>query len=217
LTYCRVMGLFLKGKTRDQVFSEIYNRNKWGGDESKSGRGSNKDITCLLVDQLGQTMAHYNIKSMVDAPCGDFNWMSQMRYHLDSYIGIDIVPQLIDGNNTKYANDARKFICADIVDTPLPTAHLIFCRDMLVHLTIKDIKKVLNNFKLSGSQYLLVTTFPKIKHNVLSFTGSWRPLNMEKPPFEFPSPLEMLSDYKADDRSIIGDKKMGLWRIADLP
>jgi hypothetical protein len=217
LVYCRIMGLLEKGKTREEIFSSIYNRNTWKGVESKSGIGSSKDITRSLLHQLEHTMMHYNIRTMIDAPCGDFNWMSEMRYRLDSYIGIDIVPQLIENNNANYGNEVRKFICADIVGTPVPTAQLILCRDGLVHLRLKDAKRALNNFKLSGNQYLLVTTFPKLKRNAMSFSGSWRPLNMEKSPFGFPKPLEMLLDCKGDDRSIVGDKKLGLWRIADLP
>jgi hypothetical protein len=68
----------------------------------------------------------------------------------------------------------------------LPTADLGLCRDCLNHISFAEAEQVINNFKRSGVKYMLVTTFTKTSINTEINNQTWRPLNLELPPFNFP-------------------------------
>jgi hypothetical protein len=109
----------------------------------------------------------------------------------------------------------RCFVNLDLVQSALPEADLVLCRDCLVHLCFADVFAALRNMKRSGSAYLLTTTFPQKAQNKDIPDGRWRPLNLEKPPFNLSPPLILFNE-----RNYLGtryyDKSLGLWRIADL-
>ncbi len=72
------------------------------------------------------------------------------------YVGCDIVPGLIQQHKINYPQ--FEFYNLDFVNDSLPVCDLIFCRDAMQHLPIKDIKKALVNFSNSGAKFLLTTT-----------------------------------------------------------
>ena len=76
----------------DERFSYIYEKNHWQSRESRSGEGSEIAYTENLRNKLTEIIEYYGIQNVVDAPCGDYNWMKKLRKtsHF-SYIGIDIV------------------------------------------------------------------------------------------------------------------------------
>jgi hypothetical protein len=77
------------------VFDSIIERKAGGSDESVSGHGSTVAATAILRRRLADTFAQLQIRSLVDAPCGDMNWMRHLDYRLDQYIGVDLVPRII--------------------------------------------------------------------------------------------------------------------------
>jgi len=115
--------------------------------------------TSEIRQRLPILLSDLGARSLLDAPCDDFNWMQKVRLGLDEYIGVDIIPQLIAHNRERFANAGRKFVCIDIAGEALPQVDVIFCRDCLVYLPYVDIFRVLRNFKCSKSTYLLATTF----------------------------------------------------------
>lgn len=60
-----------------EVFTEIYNNN-WKSLESISGRGSEISHTSSLIKDLENLLNRPNISSVLDIPCGDFNWMRKV-------------------------------------------------------------------------------------------------------------------------------------------
>jgi hypothetical protein len=156
------------------------------------------------------------VRSMLDAPCGDFFWMRETALTLDRYIGADIVPDIIAANLAQYASERNRFIVADLIEDALPQADLVFCRDCLVHLPYADIWLALRNFRRSGATWLLTTTFTGPRENVDIACGDWRPLNFERAPFQFPQPFEVFAEECDEDAGIFADKSLGLWRLADL-
>ena len=86
-----------------------------------------------------------------------------------------------------------------------------------MHLNFADVKKVLNNFKRSGSRYLLTTTFPG--HNVnrdLVGKDIWRTLNLQVAPFNLPAPLRLINEMCSEGNGAYVDKSLGLWRLSDI-
>src|SRR5215470_10844794 len=62
-----------------ETFSAIYQNNSWRNSESVSGRGSTLARTSVLREALPILLKELNCQCLLDAPCGDFNWMRQVR------------------------------------------------------------------------------------------------------------------------------------------
>lgn len=207
----------LAGRQPDQVFESIYKNNTWGDAESASGKGSNLEQTQTVRIELPKLLAQFEIKSMLDLPCGDYYWMNHTELGSVSYIGADIVGRMIDKNNQTYQQDNVRFEVLNIIEDRLPTVDLLFCRDCLVHLSEENVFKAIDNIRQSGISYLLTTTFPDTLENTDILTGQWRRINLQVPPYSFPQPLaKILENYPGADESF-ADKTLALWRIADFP
>jgi hypothetical protein len=206
-----------KSASLEQKFTDIYLNNSWGDPESVSGPGSGLERTLSFRDKIPDLLQEIGARSLLDAPCGDFNWMKEVKLDLKRYIGIDIVPALIRTNIEKYGGRGRTFYHCDLIQTPLPKVDVIFCRDCLVHFSINDIKRAISNFKKSGSLYLLTNSFVNLEINSDIATGDWRQINLEKPPFNFPKPLKMIDEHCTHTNGIYRDKQLALWELATLP
>jgi len=175
--------LLLTSKKREAIFRRIAETNYWGDTESKSGAGSNIQTTQILIPAIQKIIQDFDIKTILDAPCGDFNWMKHVVDERVSYHGVDIVSSLILENKKKYNNTNVKFSKLDLVSDSFARYDLVICRDCFVHFSIADIKKALNNIVASETKYLLTTTFPNVNENIDIFTGKWRAINLEITPF----------------------------------
>jgi hypothetical protein len=195
--------------------------------ESRSGTGSNLAQTAALRAALPALVAELGIRSFLDVPCGDFFWMAEVDLGVETYLGGDIVPALIDRNRARFARPGREFRTLDLTRDRLPAADLVFSRDCLVHLRDEDIRRALAAIKESGSTYLAMTTFPDHDHNAAEIEiGAWRPLNFRLAPFLLPPPLRLIDERcteveTAADGAVpagdsYADKSVGLWRVADL-
>jgi hypothetical protein len=211
---CR--ALFHRSKSMESTFFQIYERRAWGDGESVSGLGSDLDQTAAVREALPALLKQIGARTMVDAPCGDFHWMKEVKLELDRYIGIDIVPDLIDRNRQQYADEVREFRTQNITKEPVPNVDVIFCRDCLVHLSYSDIANAITNFKKSDCTYLLTTTFVGPRKNRDIVTGDWRPLNLQRPPWNFPDPVTLIDEHCTQSRGRYRDKALGLWRLSDL-
>lgn len=210
-----LMLLSFRGKTRKEVFNDIYYRNRWGDRESISGRGSNLRQTLVIIKKIPVLLDKFHVTTMLDAPCGDFNWLKEAQLNLERYIGCDIVADLITDNQRRYGNEVRDFINLDLATDVLPQVDLIFCRDCLVHLSFKDALAVIKNFKKSNSKYLLTTTYPGILKNPDIVTGDWRAIDLQLPPYNFPDMLEII-DEETTERQDYKQKSLGLWKLSDI-
>jgi hypothetical protein len=189
---------------RRAVFEQIYTANLWGDSESRSGTGSGLAATERIRAGILSTIEHFAIRSIVDAPCGDFYWLSKLdlAQSLDWYLGLDIVPQLIAQNKQTWAQKGISFELADLTKRVPPRADLIVCRHLLIHLPFEDCFHVLRNFQRSGSRYLMITNQPHIERNdEILFTGSFRPVNLCLAPFNFPQPVWSVDDSQGTERA----------------
>jgi hypothetical protein len=198
-----------------QIFGEIFKRNIWRGDESRSGQGSDMIQTEIIRRTLPELVCQFGVKTMLDVPCGDFNWMKTVDLDLN-YIGGDIVPDLVDDNSRRYQSRTRCFRILDACSDELPSVDLVLCRDMLVHLSFADAMRALTNMRRSGSKYLLTTTFTERRSNNDVQTGQWRPLNLGLPPFNFPAPLMIIKEGCTEWNGAWADKCLGLWLLTDI-
>jgi len=204
-------------KSPKDVFTEIYNSNYWKSSESISGTGSVASQTKSLIKDLDQLFIDMKITSVLDIPCGDFNWMKKVNYSKINYIGADIVEELIKVNTEKNKdNDNLKFKVLNLINDPLPKSDMIFSRDCLVHLSYEDIFKAITNIKASGCKYLLTTTFTDWHLNFDIATGEWRKINLQDSPFNFPKPILIINENSTEDNGDNKDKSMALWEISKI-
>lgn len=200
----------------DAVFSEIFEKRTWGDDESVSGPGSTLARTATLRDEIALLLEGLGAKTLLDAGCGDFNWLKETRLGGIRYFGIDVVPKLIARNQQAFGNDTCTFLDLDMTTDLLPPADVLLCRDALVHFSLADIRNAIQNFKRSKATYLLATTFAELGENTEIVTGSWRPINLQIAPFSFPEPLQVIDEKCEHSGGIYRDKRLSLWRLTDI-
>ena len=194
------------------VFTEHYRKNGWGCGESVSGEGSTVEQTACVRQVLPKIVKDFEIRSMLDIPCGDFNWMRILDLPV-KYIGADIVERIVTTNQQRYSTPLRSFLRLDLTCDKLPLVDLILCRDCLFHFSFAHASKALVNIKRCGARFLLTTTNTRLQQNRDIVTGEWRRLNLQLPPFSLPRPL-MLIDEKCPNPAS-QDKHLGLWRIGN--
>jgi hypothetical protein len=192
------------------VFSEIYHTNTWQETETVSGRGSTLARTKIIMSQLPVLLQELRVQTLLDAACGDFNWMRYTDLGAVGYIGVDVVPDLICRNRRLYETQHRAFAVLDITKDLLPPADAILCRDCLIHLSFTRIHAAILNFKRTGATHLLCTTHDSLKENSDCPDGGWRSVNLQLPPFSFPPPLKLI----VEDQEL--RKCLGVWRLGDL-
>ena len=139
------MGMLNNMSDLKETFSQIYNNWGFGGTESRSGPGSSLAETEDIRKKIRNLVTQFQIKTVVDLPCGDFNWMKEIVYGFEKYTGGDIVPEVIV-DNQKYANQIINFIEFDLAgDREIPEADLLIVRDVIGHLPLEHGKKVIEN------------------------------------------------------------------------
>ena len=195
-------------------FAAIYQNRVWlNGAESGtlSGLGSEIARTHNIREQLPRLLAEMGTETLVDVGCGDFNWMKEIQLPC-AYIGVDVVPEVIEANKAKYESDSRKFYLLDATSQPVPQGDTVLCREILIHLSFADTARVIENIRRSGAVFFMASneTGATYNHDILS--GGHRPLNLLVAPFFFPPP-----NFTIAEASQGSDRWLSVWRTADLP
>ena len=220
-------------KQNEKLFTQMYDGTlNWGSDETASGPGSTLSATAHIRSNLEFLLKNLQIKTVCDLACGDFNFMKEIDFGEVKYIGCDIVKPLIEMNREKYANQYREFLHIDIIDGTCPEADLVFCKDLIIHISNNSVKRIINNIKTTKAEYFMSTTafLPKVimpggkigtveipetnvdlplntKHGYLK--GD-RVVNLFLPPFSFPSPLFLVGSAEHF-------QMMAVWKTKDIP
>lgn len=210
------MAFMGDGPGAQQVFARIYEENRWNCDESASGKGSTLKSTGLLRRRLSSLLSDLDIRTLVDAPCGDLNWMRHLDYTFSTYIGVDIVPELVQRLRNDIVTPNWRFEVGDISSDVLPTADAVLCRDCLGHLPYEPALRAVENWKRAGFTYVITTTFPG-ETNREGILGRWRRINMQAAPFNFPVPVALIEERLPKPDRAEPVKSLGCWRITEIP
>lgn len=197
----------------EAVFSSIHEQNFWEASESRSGPGSTLLETAALRAALPRVFEELGIRTLLDAPCGDFNWMSRVALDLDLYIGADIVRTVVEENRRRFETPRRSFRHLDLLKDPLPRTDAVLCRDCLVHFGDRDVWKAILNFKRSGATWLITTTYPDRGASANIIMGEWQPLNLEAAPFFLPAPEQLIDEQRREADGTRSHKSLGVWRL----
>jgi hypothetical protein len=193
-----------------EKFTEIYENNLWCSPESVSGGGSEMQNTKVIRKELPVLIQKFNIKSILDLPCGDYNWIKSVDLCGASYIGADIVEPLVEKNKELY--NQIDFRLLDLTKDILPKVDLIFVRDCLGHLSNDNVLLALKNCKESGSKYLLATSFTKWDFNPDIEDGGWKCINLMISPFNL-NPIYLINEDCQEGFPHYNDKCMILFQL----
>jgi hypothetical protein len=142
-----------------EAFAQTYRNKLWGGIEGNeffSGFGSRDKFAGPYIDWLTAFIVEHGINNIVDLGCGDFHIGEQICSALSvNFVGVDIVPELIEFNQSSYGSETISFKCADIIEDELPVGDICLLRQVLQHLSNSQISRVLANCR--KFPYLIVT------------------------------------------------------------
>ena len=194
------------------VFDSIYKSNHWNKskqfdkkNQSFSGPGSipNSNQTNNLIFELEKFFKKNNVKKILDAPCGDCAWIEKIFKSDINYVGIDIVKELIIKNSIRFNSYQNiKFYCEDLTEyNEFNHYDFILLRDFFIHLPLENIKKILNNLKVSNCKFFAFNNYESIKKNKEILMGQHRKINILIEPFNFKKPDFKIHEIKNDDLS----------------
>ena len=159
------------------------------------------------------------------------------KKHIQKYIGIDIVEELIQENKEKYSNDSNdnsndesnnnlienlEFNVGDITKIDLSNYNedLVLCKEVLIHLSYQDSFNFFKNLKKSKCKYLLTTYFGDVSNKNID-RGEVYNINLLGYPFNFPKPTYLIDErgtlQRFDNSKRNIPQYMGLWEIKDIP
>lgn len=195
------------------VFQKIYQNHVWQG-LSKSGPGSDPHKSMPYLQALQRLIndSNLNIRTIIDLGCGDWSLSSRIKWEVDSYIGVEIVPELVNHLNQNFSANHISFLCADFIEDKLPTADLLIIKDALQHLPNNSILKFLNQV-LPKYRLALITNVGIFNSNIQ--TGDWRPIRLLEDPFSLKAKELLFYDLRIARRTI-DRKQVLLWINEDF-
>ena len=145
--------------SRDAM-AQIYERNLWGEDQQSgfySGIGSHHpELVEPYVNAVSTFLNSFDSPLVVcDLGCGDFNIGKELVKYSKRYIAVDIVEELIEHNRQTFKEENVEFHCLDIAMDNLPNCDCALLRQVLQHLSNREIERVVRN--LNDYQYLILT------------------------------------------------------------
>lgn len=170
--------------------------------ETRCGRGSTLAATEEIRAELPALLNELGVKFLVDAPCGDFNWLSSVDLSGICYTGCDD-----DMENLEIAwrrpNNCRssEFILMDIVQCAPPPADMVLCREFLQHIPNEDVATFISSL---DCKWLLATNYENEVNGDIFRSADFREINLTKPPFSLPRPVRVLRD---------AEKTLALWSL----
>lgn len=149
-------------RTNADIFSEVYEKKLWvenpnNQEDFYSGSGSYGDIASEYISCVNNFIKDNNITTITDIGCGDFKIGSQIASGNPNlkYTACDVVPSLIERNKKKFSNSNVEFKVIDGSKDPLPLSQLLTIRQVLQHLSNKDISAILE--KTKGFPYVIIS------------------------------------------------------------
>jgi SAM-dependent methyltransferase len=169
-----------------EEFSAIYRNNAWG---YGSGVGSLPDNNAEYMELVQSFLEKERVQSVVDFGCGDWQFSRFMDWKGATYVGFDLVPDLIEANRKAFGRPGVSFEVFRSLDD-IPAADLLLCKDVFQHLPNDTVREYLAAFKRKA-RFLLITNDdqPEDGMNSNIRAGQWRPVRLDYPPFAEHAPI----------------------------
>ncbi|AWH74375.1 SAM-dependent methyltransferase [Dokdonia sp. Dokd-P16] len=142
-----------------KAMEQVYDLKLWGAGVSAfySGEGSHHpEIVVPYVEAVTAFLSSFEEPLVVcDLGCGDFNIGRKLISYTERYTGVDIVEDLIAHNEANFKNEGLSFKCLDIAAEELPIGDCVILRQVLQHLSNREIASVVD--KLTSFKYVILT------------------------------------------------------------
>lgn len=161
---------------RARTFRNVYRTNSWGHDGSEfySGVGSRGEMADSYVKEIVPFLTQMKQENggklaVVDIGCGDFHVGRNLVNSVPgiTYVGCDIVDDLINAHTKKFSRSTVSFTRLDIVCEEPPQGDVYLIRQVLQHLSNDEIGRALSN--LRGKIIIVTESHPVVR------TGSPNP------------------------------------------
>lgn len=173
----------------ENKFDRIYREQTWSGNDDAvplSGPGSKVESSLPVIEFINRAVEQEKIESVLDLGCGDLTYISTVEHITSgavSYTGIDISNFILRENSEKYPwfnGDSM-----DITEPRIFEADLIIIKDLLFHLTNKQIEALFENLTNSRFKYCLVTTMKNMsnRRRILDPKHNYADVNIRIFPF----------------------------------
>lgn len=155
--------------------------------ETTCGKGSFLKNTGGVRHFLESVIKEYQIKSILDVGCGDWNWIGYAVPVPDqalTYVGLDFDAGFIRYNNRKFGRERSKQhkhnisfylwdVRKDVIPDKFHQFDLIICRDLMLHLPTEVNLKLLREFDKVG-KYLIASNHGDTPKNIELPAGKYR-------------------------------------------
>lgn len=168
------------------VFSDVYERDLWNGG---SGPGSAPENTVEYRRFLQEFLDGFDYPvKVVDLGCGDWRIGELMDWSGVDYVGVDVVPEVIEANRRRDTPDNVSFVCLDALVDDLPEGDVLVVKDVLQHWPNADVVRLLDAAE-ERFTFTVVTNDVSSKSHPAKVNsdialGDWRPVDIERAPFD---------------------------------
>ena len=185
ISYFAIDGVNQRSPLTD-TFNRIYSEGTWGRDvtgKGTSGTGSTLNITREYRAYVEDFIRKNNVRSVVDAGCGDWTFSSAIDWGQVNYLGVDIASDVIDAVRKKHETTNIKFQVGDITEE-LPAADLLISKDVLQHLSNALVAKFIRNNLKKGKYKWVLLTNDRGSGNPDTPPGGYRMIDLAAAPFD---------------------------------
>lgn len=170
----------------DDVFSRIYREGAW---THGSGPGSLAEVNKPFIAYLTRFLAANRIARMVDFGCGDFQYMRRVDLAATEYVGLDVVPTLLETNRQKFGREGVTFSLTPDDLSELPSGDLLLLKDVLIHLPNSYAAELLHH---AVGKYRFILAINNESEDPSEYNrditaGEFRPVDISLAPFSLPS------------------------------
>ena len=164
--------------------------------ETTCGPGSTLVATRAVRDWLPGALTRLGAQSLLDAPCGDRNWIRLVDLPC-AYVGVDHELSHVRRAST----DGADVALLDIRHDDLPNCDVILSRDFFQNLSMEDEALALANMRKTGAKWILATCHGKVGRDCM--TGAFRFINHRA---ELGEPIDYVDDGKEG-------RILGVWTL----
>tara|TARA_Y100000385_G_C12801461_1_gene512061 strand:- start:24 stop:620 length:597 start_codon:yes stop_codon:yes gene_type:complete len=191
----------------EESFSKIYSKNIWGGGSgtgSKMSRNNQK-----YIDILQDILNKYEINTICDVGCGDWEFSQNIDFGKREYLGIDCVSSVIEKDKENFKDKNINFDHKVIGDDYIPEGFdLIIIKDVIQHWTDEDIMKYFSQiieknkyvFSTNGYKFMRDPTKNTLDKRDISNQYRYHPVSVDKYPLlEFKDYIKERQTYHAKE------------------
>lgn len=171
-----------------------------------------------------RVIATYNVKSMVDIPCGAHSqWMGVFLNGASSRLSKPFLYYCVDEQRSVVEEAENEMPDVDGVNVnfiqrefwvePLPQADLIFSWDGLQKGTVLHVHTLFDHvLRQKHHRYVLISSSPSIKRNIDGNTA----LNFRRAPFSYGMPDRMFKNLAIKKKPCIPEKHLYFYTVKNL-